>query len=111
MSLIAVIVSLAVANYLVPGYDSLWEHMHIEMDLINDLPLWIFIGIMLILTTALSGSYPAFYVSRLKPVGILNGTLRYGGVSRLSKVLLTLQFGISLMALLAGIGFTQNALY
>jgi len=111
LSAIAVLISLAVANYLVPAYNSLWQDMSIEMNLMEDISLLIFIGIMLLVTTGLSGVYPALYVSRLKPVKIIKGPFRYGRISRFSKVLLMLQFGFSLMALLAAVGFLQNATY
>ncbi len=54
------------------------------------------IGIALV-TGILSGSYPAFLLSRVKPIRVLKGSLRVGSKnSALRKILVTCQFSLSI---------------
>ena len=66
---------------------------------------------MLVFTAILAGSYPAFYVSKFEPVSILKGKLKFGGTNYFTRILLGLQFAISLIAIVSAIGFIQNARY
>uniref|UniRef100_UPI004048A553 ABC transporter permease n=1 Tax=Roseivirga sp. TaxID=1964215 RepID=UPI004048A553 len=68
-----------------------------------------FLVIVLLATAFMAGGYPALFVSKFKPVSILRGTLKVGSSSILAKVLLAFQFLISVMSLVSGFGFVQNA--
>ncbi len=57
------------------------------------------------------GVYPALYISRLNPVNILRSQTRFGKTGLVSHILLTLQFSISIMALVMGIVFIKNSDY
>jgi len=108
---LALIAGIVIAEFLVPAYSSLWAYMTIELTLTRYAYFWIFILLLLISTGFVSGVYPALYVSSFSPVNILKGDSTFKGSGRLSTLLLTLQFSISVMALVMGIVFAKNANY
>ena len=108
---LAMIAGIAVAGFLVPAYSSLWAYMSIELTFTRYAFFWIFISLLLILTGFISGVYPALYVSSFSPVTVLKGTPLLRGSGKLSLTLLTLQFTISVTALVMGIVFAKNAEY
>ncbi|HKK42705.1 MAG TPA: FtsX-like permease family protein, partial [Bacteroidales bacterium] len=108
---LAMLIGIAIAGYLVPAYSSLWAYMTIKLTLSKYLVFWLFIFVLLLITGFLSGVYPAMYVSSFSPAGVFKGDSPFKGSGRLSSVLLTLQFTISVMALVMGIVFTRNARY
>lgn len=109
--LLALIVGIALAEFLVPAYSNLWAYMTIELTLVQYPFFWVFLLILLLVTGFVAGVYPAWYVSSFNPVNIIKGDFAVKGSGRLSIVLLTLQFAISVMALVMGIVFARNSQY
>jgi len=107
----AILLSLAFAEFLVPAYSNLWAFMSIEITFSRYAFFWIFLLLLMLLTGFISGVYPAFYVSSFSPIAVLKGDSIFKGSSKLSVVLLTLQFTFSVMALVMGIVFVMNAGY
>ncbi|MBX2897197.1 MAG: ABC transporter permease [Cyclobacteriaceae bacterium] len=58
----------------------------------------------------LSGLYPAFYVASFAPAQILKGKQKFGHQSGFSKSLLTLQFMLTIIMVVASLMFIQNAI-
>lgn len=109
--LMALIVSLFIASFLLGEYNKMWSYMILKMNLSENIPFWFFLVGMLIFTSIAAGAYPAFYISSFKPVAVLKGMFRFKGAGLFSKFLLVLQMMISLIALISSIIFTQNAKY
>ena len=108
---VALLASVVIAEFLVPAYSNLWAYMTIELTFTRYAVFWIFIVMLVLLTGFLSGVYPAIYVSSFSPVTVIKGDASVKGSGRLSLALLTLQFAISVMALVMGIVFARNANY
>ena len=108
ISLLALITALLLASYIAPEFWSLWG---LSFDLNDITPLSLLMGmiILLILASLIAGIYPAFYSKRFHPVQILNRTIRLKGTNPFTRVLLTLQFSISVIVLIAGFVFTRNS--
>jgi len=85
--------------------------MDLSFSITRDAYLWIFIIFVLIATAVISGIYPAFYISSFNPVNHLQDKLKLGRSNLFSKTILTLQFGITALALFTGIAFIQNVKY
>ena len=108
---LALIVGLAFASFLVPAYSSLWAYMSIKLTFSGYGFFWIFLVLLVLITGFLSGVYPAIYVSSFSPVNVLRGSYLFRGTGMFSLILLTLQFSISVAALVMGIVFAQNSKY
>ncbi|HLN21331.1 MAG TPA: ABC transporter permease [Bacteroidales bacterium] len=106
---ISLLVGIALAEWLVPAYGSLWSYMSLELTFTEYPVFWIFLFVLLLLTGFLSGVYPALYVSRFNPVTVIKGLTRFSGSGKLSVILLILQFTISFIALTVGVIFERNA--
>jgi len=109
--LMALIVSLFIADFLLGEYNKMWSYMILKMNLSESIGFWFFLAGMLIFTSIAAGAYPAFYISSFKPVAVLKGMFRFKGAGIFSKTLLVLQMMISLISLISSIIFTQNATY
>lgn len=111
LALLGMGTGLLMAEFLVPAYNEMWPFLEIDLNYYENLRFFGFLFILLLFTGFVAGSYPAFYITSFKPTHILRGTLKYGKTSILTRVLLTFQFAISLVAIISGIIFAQNAEY
>ncbi len=96
---------------LLPAFNKLWPDFNMVTDYFGRPNFLIFIVLTLILTSLLAGSYPAFYISKFEPASILKGTLKFGGTNTFTRVLLCLQFAISLAGIVCSFAFTDNATF
>jgi putative ABC transport system permease protein len=108
---LALFIGLIIAEFLVPAYSNLWSYMSIELTLTKYAFFWIFLVLLVLTTGFLAGVFPAVYVSSFTPVSVIKGDTVVKGSGKLSSVLLTLQFAISVMALVMGVAFAKNAKY
>ena len=106
---IALALGIALAEIFVPAYDALWTYFELTLDYAQNRGLLLFLAGLLLFLGLVAGTYPAFYVSAFHPVAILRGKQKFGGTSWLSRALLTFQFTISILTVIAGIVFVQNA--
>jgi putative ABC transport system permease protein len=107
----ALLAGIAFAEYLVPAYSSLWSYMSIEMTFTGHSYFLIFLILLLLLTGFIAGVYPALHVSSFSPANVLKGAAPFRGPGKLSAILLTMQFTISVTALVLGIVFAKNSDY
>lgn len=96
---------------LLPAFNKLWPEFNMVTDYFGRSNFMIFMVLTLIFTSLLAGSYPAFYISKFEPASILKGTLKFGGTNTFTRVLLCLQFAISLAGIVCSFAFTDNATF
>jgi len=111
LSFFAVVVSVLLSLWMVPAYSAMWEGMDLQFDVSRDLGLVFFIVGLLFFTSIIAGAYPSFYISKFEPVSILKGTMKVGKTNWLSYTLLTFQYTLTVIALIASVAFTRNAIY
>ncbi len=109
--LMALFAGLLMAAFFVPAYSAMWPFLDIQLDLFSNLGLIGFLLALLLFTALVAGSYPSLYVSSFQPTTILRGKMKFSGTNMLTRVLLTLQFAISLLAIISGFVFSRNAAY
>jgi putative ABC transport system permease protein len=99
-SFIAVLLSVILVVALLSVFNSLSGKSFTIQNLWQPFNIMLLLGIVLF-TGLLGGSYPAFYLSRFKPVGILKGALsKASGNINLRRSLVVLQFSISMIMLI-----------
>ncbi|MCI0750955.1 MAG: ABC transporter permease [Flammeovirgaceae bacterium] len=109
---IALILGLLIGAFLLmPAFNMLWPELKLTADYTSKPDFLIFLSLTLLFTALLAGSYPAFYISKFEPVSILKGKLKFGGTNYFTRILLALQFAISLTGIVCSFAFTENARY
>jgi putative ABC transport system permease protein len=100
--IVAFVLAIILATTCLPAFNTL-AAKQLQMPFANVL-FWLFsIGFILI-TTIVSGSYPALYLSSFKPVNVLKGTFKAGRfASAPRKVLVVMQFTISVALIVSTI--------
>lgn len=99
-ALVAMILSLVSISIFLPVFNSLSGKSIEFASLMTPGAILILTGIILIVGL-LGGSYPAFYLSRFNPVGVLKGTLASAsGNVNLRRILVVVQFTVAMIMLI-----------
>jgi len=107
------VVGIIIAEYLTPLYNQMWSNVGLDLslDYFSNPGLVLFVLGAIGCTALLGGAYPAFYISSFKPSHIFRGSTKFGGDNWLVRSLLGLQIVISLIAVIGGVTFSQNATF
>lgn len=109
-----VVVSMAAGLGMVLAYpicdwfNATWEFTDLQVDY-SDPKLLTYIAGIVLITTLLAGSYPAFYIASFRPSSIFRGGVLFGGSNLFSRIMMGLQVAISLVAVVTGLSFANNA--
>lgn len=99
---------LLLAQWIVPAFTALWNVSFTLSDL-NNFNLFVTVIGLGLFASLLAGVYPALFNSKFKPVVLLKGAVKIKGTNALTRTLMTLQFALSVIVLIGGVIFTQNA--
>lgn len=111
MVVFALVIGTLIGLFVVLPWFRVQFGLALELDFFGNYRLWLFYLGILFLVGFASGAYPAFYISSFKPADIFRGGLKISGKNRFTKVFLTFQFVLSLLAIISGIIFVQNVQY
>lgn len=107
ISFIAFVIGVLLAELLLPAYNNL-----VDKQLFIDYAskeFWLFAVGLIALTGIVSGSYPALYLSSFQAVRVLKGKVQVGKSASLPrKILVTLQFGFSILLIIGTIVMYQQ---
>lgn len=102
IAFIAFVIAVLLSQLLLPYYNQLVEKS-LSIPYTSSF-FWLASLGLVLLTGLVSGSYPAFYLSSFEPVKVLKGKVAVGkGASIPRKVLVTLQFGFSILLIIGTI--------
>lgn len=76
---------------------------NLQIDLLHHLNLWLFLGILLVFITLVSGLYPAIVASSFKPITILNKETTNRGNRLLSSVFMTFQMILAMITIVGAV--------
>jgi putative ABC transport system permease protein len=107
---LALVVGYGLAQLIVPAFTRMWN-LPYGMDDLSGLNLFVALIIMVFLVAILAGIYPALANSKFNPVALLRGRAQVKGATMLSRSLVSMQFAISVIVLIAGVVFIQNTHY
>ncbi|MBL7874981.1 MAG: ABC transporter permease [Cyclobacteriaceae bacterium] len=106
----ALILGVALAMVVfIPGFEGMWN-FNMEFSLL-DAQLWIYLPLILFVTSIASGIYPSVYISRFQVVGILKGSVRFGRKNPLTKIFLGLQLVLACIFITSAVMFSMNSAY
>ena len=110
ISTLAFVIAILLAQLLMPYYNNLVDK---KLFINYQSPeFWLFALSLIVLTGVVSGSYPAFYLSSFQPAKVLKGKIQTGkSGSTPRKVLVTLQFGFSILLIIGTIVVYQQIQY
>ena len=110
LSFLAILVSILLTGLLLPFFNGL-TGKQIALPYFN-YGYWLTVLLLVLVTGLIAGSYPALFLSSLKPVKVLRGTLKITGGSKwLRKGLTTFQFGLCILLLIATIVVSRQTDY
>lgn len=108
--LLSLLVGLVMSNVIVPAFTDMWN-LNYDMEDLSGLNLVVTLLILVFFTSLLAGIYPALSSSKFRPVLLLKGNFSLKGSTVLTKALITIQFALSIVVLIAGVVFIQNTKY
>ena len=106
--LLSIIVGLAMSTILVPEFAAMWG-LEYGLEDLNGINLIFALLVLLFISALIAGAYPALNNSKFKPVALLKGSTRIKGTNPLTRILLVVQFSLSVVVLVGGVIFTMNA--
>lgn len=110
LSLMALILSVGLTVLILPAFNGL-TGKQVALPVL-DSSSWIFLACLLLFTGLVAGSYPALFLSSLKPIRILKGTVRFTAASTwFRKGLAGFQFVLSIVLLIATLVVSKQTSY
>jgi ABC-type antimicrobial peptide transport system permease subunit len=99
------------AELLLPFYNELGPWVELSTRDIGLDRFVLFLVALLLVVGLVSVGYPAIHISRFNTIQIFRSSVQEGTGGRFSRVLMILQLGFSLIAMIQGITYVQNAHY
>jgi len=113
ISLITFVIAVFLLAAFLPSFNELLGKQLSLRLIFTPVAAFCFLGIALF-TGALAGAYPALYLSAFQPGNILKGLIRSGTKSSLRKVLVVMQFSLTIIMIISTVvlfkqlGFVMN---
>ncbi len=111
LSAVAMILGVSACYFLLlPGFNYI-APVEIPFAFSSTTTAILYLSGLFVLLGVLSGSYPAFYISKFQALGIFRGTNKIAGKNRFTRILLTIQFFLAFLTILSCFIFVDNGRY
>jgi putative ABC transport system permease protein len=111
VTILSLIFALTAVKFLLPAFNSFTEK-NLHLGLQTDYRIWIGILLLIVLVSFISGIYPAFFQSRLKPYLLLKNKIETAkGNLPVRKALVVFQFTLSIIMIVATMVVYQQLKY
>ncbi len=111
ITFVALLVALVLVEIALPAFNAL-ASKKLALDFSSGWGIFAGLLVIALLLGLISGSYPALYLSRFRPIMTLKGALRAGaGAARLRRGLVVAQFALSLIMIVATFVVYQQLQY
>lgn len=107
---LSIFVGILIAQLIVPTFAAMWGLPYGLADL-NGMNFFMAMLMMLFMASLLAGIYPAIHNSRFRPAVLLKSAVKFKGTNYFTRILVTMQFALSVIVLIAGVVFIQNTKY
>ena len=110
LSLGALFVGVLLAEwFFIPWLNSTQDGLSFNLNYAENISLWVFLAMMLVITGLGAGMYPALFVSRFQPSEVLRGVTVATNKRRMARFMLSSQLIVSFMLLAFGSAMMRNA--
>jgi hypothetical protein len=100
LTFLSIIIAIIITTLALPAFNQL-TGKQLSMPF-NQSTFWLTILSLILITVFVAGSYPALFLSSLKPVRVLKGSLKFSwGASFFRKALVVFQFAMSVFLIIA----------
>ena len=111
LTFIALVLSLGLVKLLLPRFNAFTEKK-LNLGVNTDYRIWLGVVAIAVLVGLLSGVYPAFFQSRLKPYLLLKNKIAVGnGHLSVRRILVVFQFALSIIMIVATVIVYQQMKY
>ncbi len=109
-SFISLCSGIVLAELFLPAFNS-FARKSLSMQYLSDWTTFSSLAGLMLVVGIVSGSYPALFLSGLRPVEVLRTHLRIGGKSKFSKGLVVVQFALSIFLIISTLFMTNQLHY
>jgi putative ABC transport system permease protein len=110
LSLVSALLGLVLTALLLPSFNQL-TGSSLDFSLLLSPKMILLLAGTILAAGLLAGSYPAFILSRFRPIEVLKNKIRIGGSNLFTKSLVTFQFALSTSLIIATIIILQQTKY
>jgi putative ABC transport system permease protein len=101
IAFVSLVFAALVVQFILPAFNEFTEKK-LALDFTTDIRIWLGVFVATVLVGIISGSYPAFFLSRYRPYEVLKGQVKNErGNLTLRKVLVVCQFTLSITMIIA----------
>ena len=105
---LSLLVGWLLAQLIVPAFSNMWNLPYGLQDM-DGLNLFVALILLVFSAALVAGIYPALLSSSFKPTLLLKGSVKIKGTNVLTRMLVGMQFALSVIVLIAGVVFMQNS--